>query len=46
MDITIIVSDILDNQNIESNLFGDLLIMSEDYKNKLLMEEFREELNK
>lgn len=46
MDITIIISEISDNQNIESNLFSDLLIMSEDYRNKLLMQEFQEELNK
>lgn len=46
MDTTIIISDISDNQNIESNLFFGLLTMSEDYRNKLLTEEFQEELNK
>lgn len=45
MDITIIISDTLDNQNIESNLFSDFLVMSEEYRNYLLMEEFREEFN-
>jgi hypothetical protein len=45
MDITTVVSDVLDNQNLDVNGVGDFLQMAEDYKYQLLMEELREEFN-
>ena len=45
MDITAVVSDVLDNQDLDVNLVGDFLQMAQDYQNQLLMEEFQEELN-
>jgi hypothetical protein len=45
MDITAVVSDVLDNQDLDVNLVGDFLQMAQDYQNQLLMEEFREEFN-
>jgi hypothetical protein len=45
MDITAVVSDVLDNQDLDVNLVGDFLQMAQDYQNQLLMEELREEFN-
>jgi hypothetical protein len=45
MDITAVVSDVLDNQDLDVNLVGDFLQMAQDYQNQLLMEEFQEEYN-
>lgn len=45
MDITTIVSDVLDKQDLDVNLVGDFLQMAEDYKYQLLMQELQEELN-
>jgi hypothetical protein len=45
MDITAVVSDVLDNQDLDVNLVGDFLQMVQDYQNQLLMEEFQEEFN-
>ena len=45
MDITAVVSDVLDNQNLDVNLSGDFLQMAEDYKYQLLMNELNAELN-
>lgn len=45
MDITAVVSDVLDNQDLDVNMVGDFLQMSQDYQNQLLMEELREEFN-
>ena len=45
MDITAIVSDILDNQNLNSEYIADFLQMAEDYKCQLLMNELNAELN-
>lgn len=45
MDITAVVSDVLDNQDLDVNLVGDFLQMSQDYQNQLLMEELREDFN-
>jgi hypothetical protein len=45
MDITAVVSDVLDNQDLDVNLVGDFLQMAQDYQNQLLMEEFQEEFN-
>ena len=38
MDITAVVSDVLDNQDLDVNLVGDFLQMAQDYQNQLLME--------
>lgn len=45
MDITAVVSDVLDNQGLDVNMVGDFLQMAQDYQNQLLMEELREEFN-
>lgn len=45
MDTTTIISDLLDNQNLDSSLFGELSQMAEDYQHQLLMLQFQEELN-
>lgn len=45
MYITAVVSDVLDNQDLDVNLVGDFLQMAQDYQNQLLMEELREEFN-
>ncbi len=45
MDITTVVSDVLDNQNLDVNGVGDFLQMAEDYKYQLLMDELNSELN-
>lgn len=45
MDITAVVSDVLDNQYLDSNVVGDFLQMAEDYKYQLLMDELNAELN-
>lgn len=45
MDITTIVSDVLDKQDLDVNLVGDFLQMAEDYKYQLLMDELNQELN-
>jgi hypothetical protein len=45
MDITAVVSDVLDNQDLDVNMVGDFLQMAQDYQNQLLMEELREEFN-
>ena len=45
MDITTIVSDVLDKQDLDVNLFVDFHQMAEDYKYQLLMQELQEELN-
>jgi hypothetical protein len=45
MDITAVVSDVLDNQDLDVNIVGDFLQMAEDYKYQLLMEELNQELN-
>ena len=45
MDITAVVSDVLDNQNLDVNFVGDFLQMAQDYQNQILMEELREEFN-
>ena len=45
MDITAVVSDVLDNQDLDVNLVGDFLQMAQDYQNQLLMEELRKEFN-
>jgi hypothetical protein len=44
MDSLTVLSDILDNQNLEFN-FGYLSQMANDYENKILMQELTEELN-
>jgi len=40
MDINTVISEILDNPNFNTNLFGDLMIMSQEFETQLLMEEF------
>ena len=45
MDITAVVSDVLDNQDLDVNIVGDFLQMAEDYKYQFLMEELNQELN-
>jgi len=40
MDINTVISDILDNPNFDTNSFGDLMIMSQEFETQLLMEEF------
>lgn len=45
MDITTVVSDVLDNQDLDVNMVGDFLQMAEEYKYQLLMEELNAELN-
>jgi hypothetical protein len=45
MDITAVVSDVLDNQDLDVSMVGDFLQMAQDYQNQLLMEELREEFN-
>ena len=45
MDITTVVSDVLDNQDLDVNGVGDFLQMAEDYKYQLLMSELNAELN-
>ena len=45
MDITAVVSDVLDNKDLDVKLVGDFLQMAQDYQNQLLMEEFQEEFN-
>jgi len=40
MDINTVISDILDNPNFDTNSFGDLMIMSQEFEEQLLMEEF------
>jgi hypothetical protein len=45
MDITAVVSDVLDNQDLDVNMVGDFLQMAEDYKYQLLMQELNQELN-
>jgi len=45
MDITTIVSDVLDKQDLDVNLFVDFHQMAEDYKYQLLMDELNAELN-
>jgi hypothetical protein len=44
MDITAVVSDVLENQYLNVNGFGDFLQMVEDYKYQLLMNELNQEL--
>jgi hypothetical protein len=43
MDTTIIISDYLDNSNIDN--FEALFAMADDYKYQLLMQELNEEVN-
>ena len=45
MDITAVVSDVLDNQDLDVNLVGDFLQMAQDYQYQLLMDELNAELN-
>jgi len=45
MDTTAVISDVLDNQNFNVDAFGDLLLMVDDYKYQLLMNELNAELN-
>jgi len=45
MDITTVVSDVLDNQNLDVNGVVDFLQMAEDYKYQLLIDELNQELN-
>ncbi len=45
MDITAVVSDVLDAQDLDVNAVGDFLQMAEEYKYQLLMEELNSELN-
>ena len=45
MDITAVVSDVLDNQNLDVNYVGDFLQMAQDYQNQLLMDELNAEFN-
>jgi hypothetical protein len=45
MDITAVVSDVLDNQNLDVNCVGDFLQMAQDYQNQLLMDELNAEFN-
>ena len=44
MDITAVVSDVLDNQGLDVNAVGDFLQMAEEYKYQLLMQELNQEL--
>ena len=44
MDITAVVSDVLDNQDLDVNMVGDFLQMAEEYKYQLLMQELNQEL--
>jgi len=45
MDITSVVSDVLDNQNLDVNCVCDFLQMAQDYQNQLLMDELNAEFN-
>ena len=45
MDITAVVSDVLDNQDLDVNLVGDFLQMAQDYQNQLLNIKFFWEAN-
>ena len=40
MDINTVISEILDNPNFDTNSFGDLMVMSQEFETQLLMEEF------
>jgi len=43
MDTTVIISDYLDNSNIDN--FEALFVMADDYKYQLLMQELNEKIN-
>ena len=45
MDITAVVSDVLDNQDLDVNCVGAFLQMAQDYQYQLLMDELNAELN-
>lgn len=42
MDTNIVISEILDNQNLNIEFVGDLLQMADDYKFQLLMLELQQ----
>ena len=39
MDTILVTSDILDNPNFDTNSFGDLMIMSQEFESEQLMRE-------
>ena len=45
MDTLVVISDIIDNQNFDTNFYGDLQQMANDYNHQILMEELKEEIN-
>ncbi len=45
MDTLVVISDIIDNQNFDTNFYGDLQQMASDYNHQILMEELKEEIN-
>jgi hypothetical protein len=45
MDTLVVISDMIDNQNFDTNFYGDLQQMVDEYKYQLLMQELQEELN-
>jgi hypothetical protein len=45
MDALVVISDIIDNQNFDTNFHGDLQQMASDYNYQILMEELKEEIN-
>ena len=45
MDTLVVISDMIDNQNLDANFYGDLQQMANDYNHQILMEELKEEIN-
>lgn len=45
MDTLLVVSDIIENQNFDTDFYGDLQQMASDYNFQILMEVLREEIN-
>lgn len=45
-DTSITLSDQLENPDFNSEFFGDLMSMASDYKNRLILEQLAEEINK
>jgi hypothetical protein len=45
MDTLVVISDMVDNQNFDTNFYGYLQQMANDYNHQILMEELKEEIN-
>lgn len=44
-DVTIVISDQLENNNFDVESFSDFMTMATDYQNKLILEQLAEEFN-